>query len=127
MSRLITDRGEKIGVPIKASLIYNKPTLQSIEARFAQNNAARQQHKQRVKNAVDFSFARHPSLNLSSLQQTLNKERIQLVLRQNDKGIIYGLTYVDHYTKCVFNGSDLGKQYSANAIQQRCNQEVVPL
>ena len=26
-------------------------------------------------------------------------------------------------TKCVFNGSHLGKQYSANAIQQRCNAE----
>jgi hypothetical protein len=25
--------------------------------------------------------------------------------------------------KCVFNGSDLGKEYSANAIQQRCNGE----
>lgn len=44
------------------------------------------------------------------------------MLRQNNEGIIYGLTYVDHKTKCVFNGSDLGKQYSANGIQERCNQ-----
>ena len=36
-------------------------------------------------------------------------------------GIIYGITYIDHHTKCVFNGSHLGKQYSANGIQQRCN------
>ena len=41
----------------------------------------------------------------------------QVVLRQNDTGIIYGITYVDHKTRCVFNGSNLGKQYSANAIQ----------
>ena len=44
-------------------------------------------------------------------------------MRQNNNGVIYGITYVDHHTKCVFNGSDLGKQYSANAIQQRCNAE----
>ena len=37
--------------------------------------------------------------------------------------MIYGITYVDHKTKCVFNGSHLGKQYSANAIQQRCAAE----
>jgi len=28
---------------------------------------------------------------------------------------------VDHQTKCVFNGSALGKQYSAKAIQERCS------
>ena len=55
--------------------------------------------------------------------KALQKENIQVVLRQNDNGIIYGITYVDHKTKCVFNGSHLGKQYSANAIQQRCNAE----
>ncbi len=125
--RILNERGEKIGVPIKASLIYNKPTLQSIQARFAQNEAARQRHKQRAKNAVDLSFAKHPLQNINSLQQSLIKERIQLILRQNDKGIIYGLTYIDNHTKCVFNGSDLGKQYSANAIQLRCNGEVVAI
>ena len=30
------------------------------------------------------------------------------------------MTHVDHTTKCVFNGSDLGKQYSAKAILERC-------
>ncbi|HET7119139.1 MAG TPA: relaxase, partial [Hanamia sp.] len=38
----------------------------------------------------------------------------------NESGLIYGITYVDHYTKCVFSGSALGKQYSAKAIQGRC-------
>ena len=52
----------------------------------------------------------------------LEKEGIKAVLRQNKEGIIYGLTYVDHRTKCVFNGSDLGKQYSAKGIQERCSQ-----
>jgi hypothetical protein len=102
-------------------------TLKSIQARFAQNNAARQRHKQRVKNAIDLSFARHPLQKIESLQQSLIRERIQLILRQNDKGIIYGLTYIDHQTKCVFNGSDLGKQYSSHAIQQRCSGQIMPI
>lgn len=125
--RILNERGEKIGVPIKASLIYNKPTLKWLQARFPQNDAARQRHKQRVKNAIDLSFIKHPAQSINSLQQSLIKERIQLMFRQNDKGIIYGLTYIDHQTKCVFNGSDLGKQYSANAINLRCNREITPL
>jgi hypothetical protein len=39
--------------------------------------------------------------------------------------IIYGITYVDHHKKCVFNGSDLGKQYSAAGIQQRCRHQNI--
>ena len=43
-----------------------------------------------------------------------------MVLRQNAEGLIYGITYVDHQTQSVFNGSALGKLYSAKAIQKRC-------
>lgn len=125
--RILNERGEKIGVPIKASLIYNKPTLKWLQERFPQNDADRQRHKQRVKNAINLLFLKHPAQSINSLQQSLMKERIQLILRQNDKGIIYGLTYIDHQTKCVFNGSDLGKQYSANAIRQRCSVEMTLL
>lgn len=124
--RIVNEKGEKVGVSIKASLIYNKPTLPTIEARFAQNNSDRQAHKQRIKNAVDLSLLnRQPSIN--NLQQTLSRQQIQLILRQNNNGVIYGLTYVDHQTKCVFNGSDLGKQYSANTIQLRCSKIRLPI
>ena len=30
------------------------------------------------------------------------------------------MTFIDFKNQCVFNGSDLGKQYNANAIQERC-------
>ena len=120
--RILNEKGEKIGVPIKASLIYNKPTLPVIKAKFIHNNEARQRYKQRIKNSVDFTFAKQPKPTMHTLQQALQIEGIALQLRQNDAGIIYGLTYIDHQTKCVFNGSDLGKQYSANAVQKRCNQ-----
>lgn len=43
------------------------------------------------------------------------------------EGLIYGITYVDLKTKCVFNGSDLGKVYSAMGIQQRCMHEEKPM
>lgn len=33
------------------------------------------------------------------------------------------MTYVYHQTKTVFNGSDLGKQYSAKGMQEGCASE----
>jgi Relaxase/Mobilisation nuclease domain len=112
--------GKKIGVPIKASDFFNKPTLKFLEERFIINAPLKQPHKARVKNAVDLALLRKDSHTLESLMQALSKEGIQTVIRQNENGLVYGLTYVDHRTKCVFNGSDLGKSYSAKAIQERC-------
>src|SRR5690606_32763635 len=51
--------------------------------------------------------------------KVLNKQGIHTVLRQNEEGRIYGITYVDHRTQSVFNGSELGKQYGAKAMQER--------
>lgn len=61
-----------------------------------------------------------PPKSLQAFKQALEKEKISLVIRQNDNGIVYGLTYIDHNTKCVFNGSDIGKDYSAKAILEKC-------
>jgi hypothetical protein len=119
--RILDANKQKIGVPIKASLIFSKPTLKNIEARFESNEREKQGYKLRVMNAIDFAVLKKPNQSLSDLIKAVQKENIHVVLRQNNNGVIYGITYVDHHTKCVFNGSHLGKQYSANGIQQRCN------
>ncbi|THU40489.1 hypothetical protein FAM09_11560 [Niastella caeni] len=42
----------------------------------------------------------------------------------NAQGVLYGITYIDHRNQCDFNGSDIGKEYSAKAIQERCLRQV---
>lgn len=48
----------------------------------------------------------------------LKAENIDLVLRYTDDGRIYGATYIDHNTWTVLNGSRLGKEFSANALEK---------
>jgi hypothetical protein len=117
--RIIDDHGKFVGVPIKASSFYNKPTLKFLQEKFSGNDAARQSHKARTKNTIDLALLKQKPESLEMLIKMLEKEGINTVLRQNADGIIYGITYVDHHTKCVFKGSGLGKQYSAKAIQER--------
>ena len=107
--RIIDENDNKIGVPIKASDFYSKPTLKYLQAKFLQNETGKQPNKVRVKNAVDLALLRYPNHSIQSLVKSLEKDGINTVLRQNNEGIIYGITYVDHRTKSVFNGSDLGK------------------
>ncbi len=122
---ILDEKGGKIGVPIKASSFYDKPTLKSIEEKFASNEAARQPFKSRVKNAIDLALLKNKNHTVDTLITSLVKEGIHTVLRQNSEGLNYGITYVDHKTKCVFNGSDLGKQYSAKGILERCDKSVL--
>lgn len=114
--RLLDEKGDKIGVPIKASLFHNKPGIKYLEGRFQLNKACRKQYQTRLKSAVDRALFLSPNPTLSGMIQELKKQGIDTVIRVNSEGWIYGITFVDHVNKTVFNGSDLDKKYSAQAI-----------
>jgi hypothetical protein len=117
--RVLDEHGNKIGVPIKASSIYNKPTLEFLEKRFRENETLKQEFRKSIKTSIDWIMIKPPK-DLKDFKHALEREKISLIVRQNDSGIVYGLTYIDHNTKCVFNGSDIGKEYSAKAIFEKC-------
>ncbi|QSW89590.1 relaxase/mobilization nuclease domain-containing protein [Flavobacterium endoglycinae] len=116
--RTLDENGKPIGVPLKASEFYNKPTLKFLHDKFQENNKTVYQ-KKRIANAVDLILLGR-SISLSDLAMQLGKEGIDMVFRKSELGQLYGITYVDHLSKCVLNGSDLGKQYSAKQIEERC-------
>jgi len=47
---------------------------------------------------------------------------IGVVFRENAEGRIYGVTFIDHRRKEVYNGSALGKEFSANAFHKLFNE-----
>ena len=124
MYRILNEQGKPIGVPIKASDFYSKPTLKFLEDKFKRNEVRRIPDKIRLKNAIDIALLREQSISTNELARQLEKEGIHTVFRKSTEGLLYGITYVDHKTKSVFNGSSLGKEYSAKAIQERCGLKV---
>lgn len=114
--RLIDEQGRHIGVPIKASKIYNSPTLKKLEGRFEKNKERRPLLKNKLKFQIDRILKKYQTITKETLVRELAKQDIQLLFRENKDGVIYGLTYIDHRNRSVFNGSDLGKAYSAKAI-----------
>lgn len=125
--RVLDADGMPVGVPIKASLFSemfpDKPTLNYIESRYIINETLRQPDKKRVKSAIDFALIHPDRSSIEGMIKELNGKGIATVLRQNQDGLIYGITFVDHQTKAVFNGTDLGKQYRAKGISERCKGE----
>ncbi len=116
--RVLDANENKIGVPIKASSISSNPTLNTIEEKFTANKVAREQFKARTKEAIDEALEIN-SNNLKNVIASLEKKQVYTLLRQNRGGLVYGITFVDNHSRCVFNGSDLGKQYSAASLQSR--------
>lgn len=124
MYRILDENKQPVGVPIKASLFYNKPTLKYLEDHFKINDALRQPDKSRLKSAIDFALLHGHQTTLQDMISELRRKGFDTVLRQNDEGRIYGITFVDHIKKSVWNGSDLGKQYSAKELLERCGVSV---
>lgn len=116
MFRVLDAEGNKVGVPVKASSIGCKPTLDNLEKKFTTNETAKESLKPLVKAKLDECLAKSPK-SMKQLMSLLRQQNIYTVLRQNAEGRLYGITFVDNQNKSVFNGSDLGKTYSAAAIQ----------
>ena len=121
--RVLDNEGKYIGKPIKASSIYSKPTLAYLHGRFEENKVKRIANRSNVKKIVSDVLA--GATHMQNFIQALKHHKIDTILRQNDIGYLYGITFVDHTTRCVFNGSDLG-QLSAADIQKKFNSVQAP-
>ena len=123
--KILDQNSKPIGVPIKASEFYSKPTLKFLEGKFESNESEKESCKKYVKNVIKLAFFRENIFSPEKLFDILERESIHTILRKSKEGQLYGITYVDHKTKSVFNGSSLGKEFSAKGIQESCAMSIL--
>lgn len=115
------DRGNKVGTPLKSSLFgksvgYNAINERSEKSKIEiKGKRLQEQTRQRITSATCGNPGRELFI------KELSKQNIDVLFRENDSGRIYGATFIDHNNGCVFNGSRLGKEFSANAFEERFN------
>ena len=111
------DRGEKIGTPLKASRFGKRYGYEAFERWCA---ASKEQIKERklgdMTHATVMAALRRTKDRVEFIA-LMKAKGVDVVLRETDTGRIYGATFIDHRTGCVLNGSRLGKELSANALQ----------
>ena len=105
-------------------LIGNFPTLSYLEGKSKQNETLRETDKPKLIRAINWAIMKKPE-SIADFAMKLQKENISVIARSNKEGLIYGITFIDHRNKCVFNGSDIGKSYSISAIQERIAKGMV--
>ena len=64
--------------------------------------------------------------NEQTFKKQLAEQGINVVVRRNDTARIYGITFIDHNSKTVWNGSRLGKEFSANIFNDYWNNNIKP-
>jgi hypothetical protein len=116
---ILDEKGNRIGIPFKASALSGKPTLNNLEKLFEANKEKRLPYKETLKRQIDNVFGKYSTLTKATFIAELQKQNINVVFRENDQGLVYGLTFIDNRNKTVFNGSDLGKAYAAKAILEK--------
>src|SRR5690606_33463526 len=63
--------------------------------------------------------------NEVDFKKQLLEQGINAVVRRNDEGRIYGMAFIDHESRTVWNGSALGKNLSANVFNDWWNGQAV--
>lgn len=107
------DSGKTIASPFKASRLGKFASRTAIDSRF-----------EKAKDKIDIkptlktvSAVMAQSSGKDDFIAGLKEKNIDLVLRYTEDGRIYGATYIDHNTQTVLNGSRLGKEFSANTLE----------
>lgn len=116
------DNGNTIATPLKASRLGKFASRTAIDGRFerAKEKIDVAPTKRKVADALSQSSGK---VDFVARLKDLN---IDVVFRYTDEGRIYGVTFVDHDTMTALNGSRLGKEFSANALNARFSHQSQP-
>lgn len=116
---LTDDTGKPLCTPIKSSLIGKRYGYEGVEKRTAYNAREYKARKWQPKIRNDVALAMHGCRgDREEFIRLLGGKGIDVVFRENDEGRIYGATFIDHKDREVYNGSRLGKEFSANAFER---------
>ena len=109
------DKGGKISTPINASDIGHGVGYTAVQNRMQKSRQAVKPLIPTVRNKVLQTMRTSPNTE-KELRQRLEEQGVRVVIRKNDNGRIYGITFIDDEQGDAFNGSRLGKGYAANVF-----------
>lgn len=112
-------KGNKVGNPFKSSLFGKSVGYETLQKQFANSVGQIKEKKLASQTKRRITEALRDSNDKAEFRKELQSRGVDVVFRENDAGRLYGVTYIDHVNGCVFNGSRLGKDLSANALIDR--------
>ena len=109
------DKSNKVSTPIHASDIGRGVGYTAVQNRMQKSKQAIKPLVPTIRGKVLQTMRTSPNTE-KELRQRLEGQGLRAVIRKNESGRIYGITFIDDEGGCALNGSRLGKGYAANVF-----------
>ena len=111
------DKGNKVSTPIHASDIGRGVGYATIQNKMQKSKEAVKSLIPAVRRKVLEVMRTSPQTE-ERLRQRLEEQGLRVIIRKNEGGRIYGITFIDDEKGIALNGSRLGKGYTANKFNE---------
>jgi len=109
------EKGNKVDIPIHASDIGRGVGYTAVQNRMQKTKEAIKPLIPTIRNKVLQVMRTSPQTE-KELQSRLEELCLRVIIRRNENGRIYGITFIDDEGGIALNGSRLGKGYAANVF-----------
>ena len=109
------DKGNKVSTPIHASDIGRGVGYTAVHNKMQKSRQAVKPLVPTIRGKVLQTMRTSPRTE-KELQSRLEEQGLRVVIRKNECGRIYGITFIDDKVGIALNGSRLGKGYAANVF-----------
>lgn len=110
--------GSRTGIPFKSSLFGRQAGLARLQDHIAASKQAMADPPMKKDLRELILPLMHANPDREAFRRAMAAEGISVVVLDNEQGRTYGITFVDHNTRTIWNGSQLGKELSANAFHE---------
>ena len=111
------DKGNKVSTPIHASDIGRGVGYAAVQNKMLKSKQIVKPLIPTIRRKVLEVMRTSPHTE-GILRQRLEEQGLRVVIRKNDNGRIYGITFIDDKEGIALNGSRLGKGYAANKFNE---------
>ena len=117
----LDEKGDKVTNPFKASLFGKEAEISQLQRHFELSKEKMKITPVRsvLKNTIELAI--HTTSNETEFRKQLTEQGINTITRRNIEGRIYGVTFIDHESRSVWNASQLDRSLSANVFNEWWN------
>ncbi|WP_187328724.1 relaxase/mobilization nuclease domain-containing protein [Echinicola rosea] len=115
---ILDEKGNRIGVPIKASAFYARPTMARLQKRMERNGPAKQRLVPVMRKSVEAILRQSAGKGMGHFQQALKRQGLAAHFHYSKTGEVFGLTFIDHVNRTAFKASELSREWSGKKTVQ---------
>ena len=117
----LDDDGQQAGTPFKSSKFGKAFGYEALQKKFAASTEKVKKDKLAERTRLEVIKVMQDIGTKDDFARRLKEADIEVVYRINPEGRLYGITFIDHTSRTVLNGSRLGKAFSANVFNELFN------